>query len=396
VVCNGSEKRNERTHRRSARTLRTNPPRITKTRRTNPPWFCKNTTNEPTAAAVRPTKMRRTNPNSRAARPLCGTRRNEAIFAIRSPELVLCQRDRAMGDSCETKPIVKLGDRIMDAGRRQTAPNEPTGRTMATDENAPNEATSLGPGLRTVSAASGHRSMFAAGSADRNRFFSSIDTQFPPLLAARRLGGARHVFRAWHRPHNTATRRGDLRHFSADPVRGTAIYHHFRRKRRFHNDFRPETQADLGQGDGPNFGAFRMSTSGRKRAQNTAIYCHFFGVDCGRTAGDQRIRVRTEDGGATVGTSLEAGGGVRSEMRSMSMSTSRIKKTSGQAEGCHPNPDLHLARNPLPNRNLTPKLNLALAFCETFLVRENAPNEPPSRSAETRKWARRTVPRSEA
>ena len=42
---------------------------------------------------------------------------------------------------------------------------------------------SLGPGLRTVSGASGHSSMFAAGSAGRHEFFSSIDAQFPPLSA---------------------------------------------------------------------------------------------------------------------------------------------------------------------------------------------------------------------
>jgi hypothetical protein len=131
---------------------------------------------------------------------------------------------------------------------------------------------SLGPGLRTVSGASGHRSMFAAGSADRNELFSSIDTQFPPLSAARRLGGARHVFRAWYRPHNTATRRGGLRRFSAYPVRGTAIHQPFWRKCQFHSDFRPEAQADRDQGEGPNSGVFRMSTSGRKRAQNTAWF----------------------------------------------------------------------------------------------------------------------------
>jgi hypothetical protein len=165
---------------------------------------------------------------------------------------------------------------------------------------------SLGPGLRTVSGASGYRSMFAAGSANRNEFFSSIDTPSPPLSAARRLGGARHVFRAWHRPHDTATLRGGLRCFSAYPVRVTANHPSFRRKCQFRGNFRPETQADRGQGEGPSSGAFGVSASGRKRAQNTAIYCHFFGVDCGRAAGGQRIRDRMEVGGATVGPSLNA------------------------------------------------------------------------------------------
>jgi hypothetical protein len=144
---------------------------------------------------------------------------------------------------------------------------------------------SLGPGLRTVSGASGHSRMFAAGSANHNEVFSSIDTQFPLLSAARSLGSARHVFRAWHRPHNTATRRGGLWRFSTYPVRVTATYQSSRRKCQFHNDFRLETQADRGRGEGPNSDVFGVSASGRKRAQNTAIYCHFFGVDHGRAAG---------------------------------------------------------------------------------------------------------------
>jgi hypothetical protein len=89
VVCIGSEKHNERTHRRSTRTLRTNPPSFGKTQRTNPPGFGKNATNEPTrvhenatnepAAAACLAKIRRSKPSSRAAGGLCGTRRNEAI-----------------------------------------------------------------------------------------------------------------------------------------------------------------------------------------------------------------------------------------------------------------------------------------------------------------------------
>ena len=359
----------------------TNEPAVGHENATNEPTVGhENATNEPTAVATSPAKMRRTNPNCRAARRLCGTRRNEAIFAIRSPEHVPCQRDRATGDFCETKPIIKWGDCIMDAGRRQNAPNEPTGRTVATGAIAPNEPTSLGPGLRNVSGASGHRSMFVAGSANRNEFFSSIDAQFPPLSAASRLGGAPHVFRAWHRPHNTATRRGGQRRFTAYSVRVTAIHQSFRRKCQFRSDYRHESQADRGQGQGPNSGAFRVSASGRKRYQNTAIYCHFFGVDCGRAAGGQ---------------------GVRPEPKCWSRSTSRIKKTAGQAAGCRQNPDLNLnlnlARNPLPNRNLTPNLNLA------FGVLRNEPGSgkrgrtnPPDDRAKCENGPGRTVPPSEA
>jgi hypothetical protein len=146
------KKHNDRTHRRSTRTLRTNPPWFTKTLRTNPPWFTKTIRTNPPWF----TKTLRTNPPppQRAWRecaertqipepPASSAVRDETkpSLAISSSELVPRQRDPTTGVSCETKPIIELGDRIMDAGRRQNAPNEPNGPTMATGENAPNEPT---------------------------------------------------------------------------------------------------------------------------------------------------------------------------------------------------------------------------------------------------------------
>jgi hypothetical protein len=135
---------------------------------------------------------------------------------------------------------------------------------------------SLGPGLRTASGACGHRSMFATGPVGRDQFLSLIDAQFPPLSAARRGGSARRIFRQWHRPHNTATRKGGLRRVPAYPVPVTAVDHFRRRKCLFSSKFHLEPVARSDPGRGLNSGPFRRSESGTKPRQNTAIYCHFF------------------------------------------------------------------------------------------------------------------------
>jgi hypothetical protein len=134
--------------------------RFGKTRRTNPPWFGKNATSEPTVvhenATNEPTVVRKNTTNEptvvrqkryerthrrSSARRKCAERtqipeppvgsavRDETkpYLATCSSELVPCQRDRTTGVFCETKSITELGDRVMDAGRRQNAPNEPTG-----------------------------------------------------------------------------------------------------------------------------------------------------------------------------------------------------------------------------------------------------------------------------
>ena len=214
--------------------------------------------------------------------------------------------------------------------------------------------------------------MFAAGYAGCKKCSSSIiGARFPLLSAARIRGCARHVLRAWHRPHNTATLETCFLSVFDYPSTVSRIEQHCRRKCHVHSGFHPEIPGGWRSGQGPDSGAFRQSASGTKPRQNTAIYCHFFAGYRGHATGGQRIRVRTEDGRETVGPSINGGGRVRSEMRSMStsMSTSRIKKTTRRVAECRPkavpNLNLNLAPNPLPDRNLTLDLNLALAFCET-------------------------------
>ena len=76
VVCISSEKHNERTHRASARTLRTNPQWFRKsTQRTNPPCFGKNTTNKPPPPRrVRRKCAQRTQPPQTHERRKCAER----------------------------------------------------------------------------------------------------------------------------------------------------------------------------------------------------------------------------------------------------------------------------------------------------------------------------------
>ena len=77
---------------------------------------------------------------------------------------------------------------------------------------------SLGPGLRTVSGAPGHSSMFAPGARIATSSSRRSIAQFPPLSAARRHSCARQFFRPWHRPHNTAIPRGGPRRILTHPV----------------------------------------------------------------------------------------------------------------------------------------------------------------------------------
>ena len=124
---------NERTHRASARTLRTNPPPPRRTRRK-----CAERT-QPPQTHERRKCAERTQTIEPPATPRNATK-TKPFLANRLSELVSCQRDRTTGVSCETKLNTELGDRIMDAGRRQDAPNEPTGF----GKNAPNEPTREG------------------------------------------------------------------------------------------------------------------------------------------------------------------------------------------------------------------------------------------------------------
>jgi hypothetical protein len=132
------------------KTRRTNPPWITKTLRTNPPWFGKNTTNEPTAAAAFPAKMRRTNPtaanaraakmrrtnpNARAAARAVERDKTKPFRAIRSSELMPCQWDRTTEVFAKRSQPPILGDHVTGPGRRQNAPNEPNGPTILHGRN---------------------------------------------------------------------------------------------------------------------------------------------------------------------------------------------------------------------------------------------------------------------
>ena len=153
MVCISSEKHDERTHRGSrkrykrthwgsAKTLRTNPPGHTKTLRTNPPGFGKTLRTNPPGTRKREDRTHRrrrerqkcpNEPNRRRDAAKIAERtqileppparadrdKTKPFLALRSSELVPCQRDRTTGVFCETKPITKLGDCIMDAGRRQ-------------------------------------------------------------------------------------------------------------------------------------------------------------------------------------------------------------------------------------------------------------------------------------
>jgi hypothetical protein len=130
---------------------------------------------------------------------------------------------------------------------------------------------SLGPGLRTVSGAFGHSSMFATGSVGREEFFASIDTQFSPVSAARRRGCARRVFGPWHRPHNTATFREGSRGVPYFPITATAVDHYYQRKFLFYSEFQSRSRRARWLWKGPEFGAV---WSLREWHKNAPKHCH--------------------------------------------------------------------------------------------------------------------------
>ena len=132
---------------------------------------------------------------------------------------------------------------------------------------------SLGPGLRTVSGASGHSSMFATGSARRSESFSSINTQLALPSAARRRGCARRVFWPWHRPHNTATFRGGSPGVPYFPMTATAVDQHYRRKFLFCSEFQSGCRHARWTWKGAGIrGVWSLRGSGTKTRQNTARF----------------------------------------------------------------------------------------------------------------------------
>ena len=138
---------------------------------------------------------------------------------------------------------------------------------------------SLGPGLRTVSGASGCSSMVEIGFADRDGLFTSLVAQFSPPSAAHRSGRERQIFRPWHRPHNTATCKGGWRRVPDDPVPVTESVKSVRRKCLTCNILQFGDCRSQRRESGVNSGPFGRSESGIKARRNTAIYCHIFHPD---------------------------------------------------------------------------------------------------------------------
>ena len=149
---------------------------------------------------------------------------------------------------------------------------------------------SLGPGLRTVSGASGHNSMFATGSVGRGEFSASIDTQFSPLSAVRRRGCARRVFWPWHRPHNTATFRGRSRGVPDFPMTATAVDQNYRRKLLFCSGFQSRSRRARWPWKGPEFGAV---WSLREWHKNAPKHCHLLPLFPSRLAYSYNVRAHS-------------------------------------------------------------------------------------------------------
>ena len=112
-------------HHGSEKTQRTNPIGSRKCAERTQSWLTRMRRTKPIAADARAAKMRRTNPNPRAAARAAERDKTKPFLATRLSELVPCQRDRTTRVFCETNPIAKLGGcvgRPADHKMRRTNP----------------------------------------------------------------------------------------------------------------------------------------------------------------------------------------------------------------------------------------------------------------------------------